>query len=283
MKKIFVCLLALSVVISLSTTTFAANFSRGDEFELCNLTEKIIAAVDELYGEEITTNDINFKNAYKVYVDTNVFELPTNDANEIRDALEGGNYIYLLPISVGKGTIVVNIQKGLPLSDNAKSVLTKDEQQEVMNNVGKWIVSNVTLYDLGNNIYDYADVLSRKLNRIPDGTLLVGSLPIFEDVVALVPNSEGIIEKIVPLTNTSYSLRQLNNSKNSSEVYDYSTVKEYAKKLPAENSNLSGGTVNEEVSTSQNREFFSIALIVACGGVVILLIKNKKSRLGGKA
>lgn len=283
MKKIFACLLALSVLVSLSTSALAADFSQDAEVELCNLTEEIIATVSELYGEEITSNDIDFTNAFKVYVDTNVFDLPTNDASEIEDALESGNYIYLLPISVDKGTIVVNIQKGLPLSDNAKAVLTEEEQQEVLNNVGKWIASSITLYDLGNNSYDYAYVLSRKVNKIPDGTLLVGSLPIFEDVVALVPNSEGDIEKIVPVTNTSYSLGQMSNSRNSSEVYDYSTVKEYAKELPAENTNLAGGIVNENVATSQSGVFFSIALLVVCGGVAMLLIKNKKSKSGGKA
>lgn len=46
---------------------------------------------------------------FKIYVDTDVFALPTNNINEVTSTLESGNYIYLLPITTSKGTVVVNI------------------------------------------------------------------------------------------------------------------------------------------------------------------------------
>ena len=111
------------------------------ESELSNISDKIVTAVNDVYSDKnisITAEDINYDSAFKIYVDTNVFKLSTNVAGEIENALENGNYIYLLPIDTVNGTVVVNFQKGLPLSENAKAILSEEEQQEVLDNAGKW-------------------------------------------------------------------------------------------------------------------------------------------------
>ncbi len=282
MKKIFACVLALFIVASLSMTAFAADFSTGADAELESIADEIVVVVNDLYGEIITDKDIDFSDALKVYVDTNVFELSTNSASEIKNTLEAGNYIYLLPIKTGKGIVVVNIQKGLPLSEHAKEVLTEKEQQEVLENVGKWVISSATLYNSQDTAYNYSATLSKKVGEIPDGTLLVGSLPIFEDVVALIPDSNGLVEKIVPLTNTSYDLGAISNSRNSSEIYDYSTIKAYANSLPEGNPNLAGGGADVQVPEPQAGMIFVVAaVIIVCGGAAMILYKNKKNKSGG--
>lgn len=135
MKKIITCLLTLSMMFMFSATAFASDFSGNAESELSNISDKIVTAVNDVYSDKnisITAEDINYDSAFKIYVDTNVFKLSTNVAGEIENALENGNYIYLLPIDTVNGTVVVNFQKGLPLSENAKAILSEEEQQEVL-------------------------------------------------------------------------------------------------------------------------------------------------------
>ena len=134
MKKIITCLLTLSMMFMFSATAFASDFSGNAESELSNISDKIVTAVNDVYSDKnisITAEDINYDSAFKIYVDTSVFKLSTNVAGEIENALENGNYIYLLPIDTVNGTVVVNFQKGLPLSENAKAILSEEEQQEV--------------------------------------------------------------------------------------------------------------------------------------------------------
>lgn len=224
-----------------SATAFASDFSGNAESELSNISDKIVTAVNDVYSDKnisITAEDINYDSAFKIYVDTNVFKLSTNVAGEIENALENGNYIYLLPIDTVNGTVVVNFQKGLPLSENAKAILSEEEQQEVLDNAGKWVISSLALYKNGNSNYDYEKKLSSIIDEIPADTILVGGLPIFQDVVALIPNSDGVIEEIVPVTATAYDENLVTYARSNSVIYDYEQVKEIANDLPEANSDM---------------------------------------------
>ena len=265
MKKLLVCMLSLVMTFAFLATAFAADFSDNAESDLKSISNEIVTTVNELYGDEnniITAADIDYKKAFKVYVDTDVFKLSTNNASELESTLESGNYIYVLPISTNNGTIVANIQKGLPLNDNARAVLTKEEQQEVLSKVGQWVVSSVAFYNSGDTRYDYSNSLSDKVGDIPDGTMLVGSLPIFHDVVALIPGDDGMVESLVPVTESTYEAEQISKAENSSNVYDYQQVKEYASQLPTENSDLAGGT-GITVTTNSFMVVVTIVLLVA--------------------
>ena len=91
MKKFFACLLTLSMAFLLSIPAFATDFSGNAEFELESVSNKIVTAINEVYGDKsvtVTAADVDFGKAYKVYVDTDVFELTTNSAAEIEAVLE---------------------------------------------------------------------------------------------------------------------------------------------------------------------------------------------------
>ena len=136
--------------------------------------------------------------------------------------------------------MVVNFQKGLPLSENAKAILSEEEQQEVLDNAGKWVISSLALYKNGNSNYDYEKKLSSIIDEIPADTILVGGLPIFQDVVALIPNSDGVIEEIVPVTATAYDENLVTYARSNSVIYDYEQeIKEkFANDLPEANSDM---------------------------------------------
>lgn len=280
MKKLLVCVLSLAMTFALSATAFAADFSDNAESELSSISNEIVTTVNELYGDEnntITAADIDYNKAFKVYVDTDVFKLSTNNASELESTLESGNYIYVLPISTNNGTIVTNIQKGLPLSDKARDVLTEEEQQEVLSKVGQWVVSSVTFYDLGDTRFDYSNSLSSKIGEIPDGTMLIGSLPIFHDVVALIPGDDGMVESLVPVTESAYETEQISTAKNGSNVYDYQQVKEYANQLPAEDPDLAGSTGFTATTNSSIVVVAIILLVAFITGSLLFVSKKAKN------
>ena len=93
--------------------------------------------------------------------------------------------------------------------------------------------------------------LSSIIDEIPADTILVGGLPIFQDVVALIPNSDGVIEEIVPVTATAYDENLVTYARSNSVIYDYEQVKEIANDLPEANSDMAGGTDVKDVDHSQ--------------------------------
>ena len=279
MKRMFVFLSTLLIVFAFSISAFASDLSSNVENEVMNISDEIVTVVNEICENrdiKVTAEDIDYSKAYKVYVDTNIFRLSTNKADKIKETLETGNYIYLLPIDVSDGTIVVNLQKGLPLSENSKKVLSLEEQQEVLDNVGKWIVSSVYFYENGNLNFDYERKLKSLIGVIPEDTMLVGSLPIFEDVVALIPNEDGIIESIVPLSTLTKEKDLINYStKNNSYIYSYKQIKEIANDLPDADPNIAGEAANIETDINYIMIAFSVVLTLVIVAYMFYLKKKK--------
>ena len=54
------------------------------------------------------------------------------------------------------------VAKGLPLSEEAKSVLTKAEQEEVKNHAGKWMITETAEH----TVEPYYDILLEKTRGI---------------------------------------------------------------------------------------------------------------------
>lgn len=279
MKRMFVFLSTLLIVFAFSISAFASDLSSNVENEVMDISDEIVTVVNEIYENrdiKVTAEDIDYSKAYKVYVDTNIFRLSTNKADKIKETLETGNYIYLLPIDVSDGTIVVNLQKGLPLSENSKKFLSLEEQQEVLDNVGKWIVSSVYFYENGNLNFDYERKLKSLIGVIPEDTMLVGSLPIFEDVVALIPNEDGIIESIVPLSTLTKEKDLINYStKNNSYIYSYKQIKEIANDLPDADPNIAGEAANIETDINYIMIAFSVVLTLVIVAYMFYLKKKK--------
>lgn len=108
--------------------------------DLSVLTEEIVTACNDLFSDklsrEITENDVDFNNAFKIYVGTNLFKTDVDDIGEIPTSFRGDDYIYELPIYLDGNTLIVNIAKGQSLNENAE--FTDEERQEILDNVGKW-------------------------------------------------------------------------------------------------------------------------------------------------
>lgn len=110
---------------------------------------------------------------------------------------------------------------------------------------------------------------------------MVGGLPIFQDVVALIPNSDGVIEEIVPVTATAYDENLVTYARSNSVIYDYEQVKEIANDLPEANSDMAGGTDVKDVDHSQvtYARFIWGILALSVFGCAFFLFQEEKQIL----
>lgn len=237
MKKRLTALLSVIILCSFSVKVSATESS--DNFS--DLTEEIVATVNGIFSDklprQITQEDIDYNNAYKIYTETNVFELSTSNIDEIINISENAGYIYELPVYIEDDTVIVVITMGRELNENAD--FTEEERQQILANVGKWGVAGVKYYE--DDIMDYVQEIQKRTDYIPENVILVGGLPCFRYAVALIADDNRNIEEIVPLSSVP-GIENISNARmHTDNVYDYQQVKEYINQIPKSDPDLMGG------------------------------------------
>lgn len=264
MRKLLTVILPVLTLLVMSTTALAATDSSDD---ISNLTDEIITTTNDLLSDKlpnnITSANINYDNAYKIYVGTNVFKMDTTNINDLTNAFGSDGYIYELPIYIDGNTIIVNIAKGQPLNENAE--LTEAERQEILSKVGKWSVTGVKYYE-GETV-NYKIELQKMLNDVPKNVILVGGLPHFRYAVALIADDEGNVQELVPLSNVP-GVENINSFRTSfNRAYDYVKLKEYVNQLPEESSDEMGSYGFSDTNNATH----SFKYIFIVGGIAVIL------------
>ena len=265
MKKWFAFLTSIMLLMGVAIPVCAATEPDND---LSVLTEEIVTTSNDLFSDklsrEITENDVDFNNVFKIYVGTNLLKTDVDDVGEIPAVFGADGYIYELPIYLDGNTLIVNIAKGQPLNENAE--FTDEERQEILDNVGKWQVTAIKYYD--NEIVNYTTELENRTGIITENAILVGGLPYFRYAVALLPDDNGKIENLVPLSNVP-GIENINTLRSDSEnIYNYEEVKNYINQLPPIAEDEAGAYGFLNVATA--KDSFNSMLIV--GGVAILTV-----------
>lgn len=277
MKKLLMLLLVVLMTVVLSIPALAA----ADD--LSGLTDTIVTSVNGLLSDKlsrkVTSNDINYDNAFKVYVGVDVFKMETTNISELKNALEAGGYIYELPLYIDGDTILVDIAKGQPLNNNAE--FTEEEKENIIANEGKWQVTAVKYYR--NEIVNYATEVSAKIGKVPEGAILVGGLPRFRFAVALIPDENGEVVGLLPLSKIS-GVEKLQTFKSADQnFYNYKEIKEYINKLPPANPDEAGsfGFLDVEAPDSNHTMTYVaiIVVIILCALTVIFIVYRKKAKI----
>ena len=200
------------------------------EWDTDEMKEKIVDAVNSYYGEipyTITADDVDFNGAYKIFIDTNIFEIPTNNYDELLSILEAESArIYEVPVHFDNGDVyVANLQINLPLSENAYDVMTDSEIKSYLSTVGSWSVSVIYKYLNGQDDFvDYNELLKSEIEEFGQ-PILVGGLPYFRDAIALFQGPDGNVGKLVPLNPSTVQWDKL-SLKYDGSINDYSQLKE---------------------------------------------------------
>lgn len=277
MKNLCAFLLSALLLIGTTIPVFASTDASDD---LSGLTDEIVITANDLFADklsrDVTSDDIDYQNAFKIFVGENIFLTDIRDVKEIPDIFGIDGYIYELPIYLDGDTLIVNIAKGEPLNEDAE--FTEEEHRNILNNVGKWQVTAMKYYD--NEIVNYETELTNKIGTVPEGTVLVGGLPYFRYAVALLPDDSGNIDGLVPLSDVP-GIENISTFRSGSEnIYNYQEVKEYIKQLPEPSNEEAGGYGflydTSEERTYTNVLFISAIFIVFVMGSVVVLCRVKR-------
>lgn len=272
MKNILKIMLMMITIFTIAgSAVYAAEIPVSDQDQLITSSDwtEISNLQDEMKKEEPDAT-IDYDKALKVYVDCNLIKLQTADTKKLTSALESANYVWVIPFKMEKTYGMFTVAKGLPLSEEAKSVLTKAEQEEVKNHAGKWMLTETAEH----TVEPYYDILLEKREALSDCTrvVLVGSQPGMRQPVALGMDDETariwislgyqypVMEKIPETQNVE------------SGVYSFESVAEISDTY-IEDSEVSTGA---GVQSRSSIKYVAGIGIVLIGSILIISVLKKK-------
>ncbi|MCL2814454.1 MAG: hypothetical protein FWD23_07625, partial [Oscillospiraceae bacterium] len=85
-------------------------------------------------------DNIDFAKSYKTYLD---FWTGIESAESLKAHLEKCGYYWSVPVATGNAYYIVNIEKGLPLSDESVPYLSEYDIKTIKENEGKWIIGSI--------------------------------------------------------------------------------------------------------------------------------------------
>ena len=235
---------ALAAALCLMTAGAASVFSHGAQEELGAQTETLIQEAADVYSSDLpegAAGEIDWGAAVRVYVGADVFAISTAETEAVLEGLEAGGWIWLVPIRFGEGTVLANVQKGLPLREDAAELFTEAERRQVEADAGKWIASSWTYYPPGQAPADYDAQLRSILGEVPDNAVLAGGQPFFLHPVALLPGKDGTVESLAMLSAPQGDPADIAPAETSPGVYDYEAVQQLVRQMVPPPADVDGG------------------------------------------
>jgi hypothetical protein len=241
-KNVLRIVLVAILALSLSSSTSAFADTDNEDFFPNDLNADIVSqlsvdAINNDFMEELpyklTVDDVDLSKAYKIYVDTNIFAIETNDFESLRETLDNESvFIFEVPIFLSNGdTYVANLQRNLPLSSTASEVMTDNEITDYEANVGNWVVSVTSQYLAGDSQYiDRYSIIEQESDNEGTMPIFVGGLPYFRHAVAITPDESGNIDKLIVLNPGIVLWQDLGKDEGTS--FNYSEIKDYINSHP---------------------------------------------------
>lgn len=228
----------------LAGTAAAGAFSQGAEAELAGQSGGWAAEARDVYSAELgqlPEPTLHWDGAVRVYVGADVFGLDTVQMDRVTEALEQGGWIYLVPAAFADGsTVVLNVQKGQPLREDAAELFTEAEKREIAEDEGKWIVSAWTRCGPGETLLDYEERLVAAIGEIPAGTVLAGGQDYFVEPVALIPDGEGRLSRLYAFDAPRGDPGDVEPAEIAPDLYDYAAVRDLIRQMVPPDPELCG-------------------------------------------
>ena len=298
MKRCFLMILTVVVFAAgLSFFAYADEPGTGyvtiaEDMNKEEIAESILGFINTFEGDlprEVTEADIDFSGAYKIYVDTNVFEFVDSSFTKMTETLEQtSTIIFNVPIFLENGDVyVANIQRSLPLKETVREVLTEEEIADYEQTVGKWVVSAMFQYLAEDAPFtDYYEIVKDGISATGTSPIFVGSLPYFRNAVALFPDENGNVGRLIPINPPAFVWENLDEFKDEYSEngwLKYSRVQDYVKKHAMEEKpELSGGGLGGAIDADAINTSFSwwitIAGFTAFFGLIgVFAIRKRKA------
>lgn len=223
--------------------------------ELLLRVNDLVSAQPGGAGAVITQEDIHWEDASKIYIETDIYSAGTDDAAPILSMLEEAekaeNVLWVLPISKGNIHLTVDYTIQRPLPDEAKSVLSEEEYEEVMANVGHWHTSTVSFYETAETLESVFQSALAGQTQTGSTKLYLGGFDKMRSVVGLVIKGDKV-EQVVPLeerlddpTQSPQRGRSGAQAMQKGQLYDFNEIARYMSTIhPQQNVGAGGTAVN---------------------------------------
>lgn len=160
MKKVYcfiITVLCLSMLFS--NVAFASAVDNSTNVNMCNVNRSDVNQIEQLLNsanvqeaiilalemEGIVVSDasnIDWSMPLKIYLDQDILALDIDSKIEIMDVLEEANYCYVVSAFIDDYEVELTFSKGLPPKEGIEEILSPEQYQEIINNVGKWYLSS---------------------------------------------------------------------------------------------------------------------------------------------
>lgn len=142
----------------------------------------------------------DYTKAYKIYIDTDIFSLESNNSGSIMQLLNEGRYVWSLFVEYNNDYYKLDISRGRPLREEIAASLEQKYIDEIKAAEGKWTVACVSVleYDMSYKA-KIADALKNTQYDLQElEFVLCGGLKFIHYPVAVVMY-QGNAEMIIPL------------------------------------------------------------------------------------
>lgn len=230
--------------------------------------------------------EIHYDEAVKIHCNTYLFQLDTDDQEAILDELDQGDHIWMVPVSLDGKKYMMTVTKGLPLGEEAKEVLTPEQQQEVIDREDKWFVVGVGegVPEGETDDYFWEMLLARsEMLAQCQQVVLIADLPGFQYPVVL-GFQDGKAAKWIGLTKYPIMEDAAEESGVMSEaadaeqagVFEYHELADRMEEYYDPSSDLNGGGGRRAESSAVRYWVIGGLAVVLAGGVTVVLVKRKK-------
>lgn len=288
MKHIRKSILSLCLALTLGFSAQAYGLAPEDAIddalkqEIADMVEAISAGDERLSGT-LTAEDIDYSQAYQVYIDTDIFTAGYTP-DEALPALDTQNSVIHIPIVDGETMLLVTLNKGLPVRDESREILTDEQITELESNVGKWILASVDIMDAGkdNRSLAAAAVSSADFVLVNDtkAPMMVFAVEVQDDQASVVvPLSSYVPDEDVAPASLDEQAAWV-----AGESYTFAEMQDQFSKLPEGGEGLMGGMVTAPLDepTEENHGYAPYLIVTGIGiagvAVAAVVIKIKKAK-----
>ena len=220
-RKLFAFLLMICIMMCSFNTVFATevdNYSNYQEFlqssestEILEMSSSTYEYVKNILKQEAITipadfDSIDYSRIIKVYVDTGIENIDTENKDTIIDLLNNSNYVWVVPFEIGAHNFQITFGK--------TGIISKSSNWEITQVSSGTVSPYDKFLTTIKQSYDYSDIV------------LIGGIPNFNMPVALAFDETQAIAWI----DLGYSELSFDNLsvrakyKNVENIYDYKTV-----------------------------------------------------------
>jgi hypothetical protein len=296
--KLVSAIISFLFFISISAFSVFADEEQSEfpyAFNQETVVQEAVSFINSTFSDEIeipvVSDDIDLSKAYKIFTDTDVFSLESDNYDAVLSELGQGSYIYEIPVSVGLDTYIISVEKVKPLTEDVMDKLTDEMIAEQIAKVGEWHVYGVS-QRLSSEFpfIDYYEIISEcstiSYTKTP---LLVHSQRYFGVTVGLVPDEENVIKEVIPTffpeyleSNIPTGMNNLNQNESANFAFDYTATKNAINALPTDSNTLAGapsGVLDEDDRGSQPKSMFVTAvIIILILSLIVIMFLNRRNR-----